>query len=604
MNHTKLNPLLLLLAAVFISSQPVSAQQYELVSSVFSNGGGALSNSSFQLDCAVGEPAIGEASNSSYSLQAGFIPTTATILPPPATWVFTTNTGVSANIAVPAAINPAIGNQPLQADDAVGVFFVRSGSQICAGYSFWTPGQNMAITAWGDNAQTTEKDGFAENELIRYRIWDASAGQEYQATVTYRTGGPNFTANGIYELSALMGVTTNTHSLALAPGWNMISSYIQPSNPNLESMLAPIIPQMVIMKNGRGQVFWPSLGINQIGQWNPRDGYQIFMQSAALLVITGNQIVPEATPISLQAGWNLVAYLRNSPMSIVTALASIADKLVIVKNNAGQVYWPALGINQIGNMLPGQGYLINVSMAATLTYPANSSSNALIAASPAGGDEANFAAALKSSAAANTGANATLLVESADLKNGDEISVWTENRKLAGRGVVQQGKALIIIWGDNEMTKEENEGATTGEALRLEASSAIDNKAKSLSISSLTDGLTNNPMAGELRYQRDAAWIVKATIAKDIPSTFSLAQNYPNPFNPSTLIKYGLPHEAKVKLEVYDVVGQRIAVLVDAKQPAGYHEAVFQNSALPSGIYFYRLQAGEFTQTQKMMLLR
>jgi hypothetical protein len=94
------------------------------------------------------------------------------------------------------------------------------------------------------------------------------------------------------------------------------------------------------------------------------------------------------------------------------------------------------------------------------------------------------------------------------------------------------------------------------------------------------------------------------TEAITIPGTFSLAQNYPNPFNPSTVIKYGLPRDAKVTLEVLDPLGRRVAVLVDSPQPAGYHEVVFQNPALPSGLYFYRLRAGTFSQTNKMVILR
>lgn len=89
-----------------------------------------------------------------------------------------------------------------------------------------------------------------------------------------------------------------------------------------------------------------------------------------------------------------------------------------------------------------------------------------------------------------------------------------------------------------------------------------------------------------------------------LPQTYSLAQNYPNPFNPSTMIKYGLLADAKVRLEVYDVLGHRVAVLIDAPEKAGFHEIVFENASLPSGVYFYRLQAGTFTHTMKMMLMR
>jgi hypothetical protein len=89
-----------------------------------------------------------------------------------------------------------------------------------------------------------------------------------------------------------------------------------------------------------------------------------------------------------------------------------------------------------------------------------------------------------------------------------------------------------------------------------------------------------------------------------IPENFFLSQSFPNPFNPSTTIKYGLPQSAQVTLSVFNALGQRVAVLVDNRQEAGYHEASFNASNLGSGVYFYRLQAGDFTSVQKMLLLK
>lgn len=87
------------------------------------------------------------------------------------------------------------------------------------------------------------------------------------------------------------------------------------------------------------------------------------------------------------------------------------------------------------------------------------------------------------------------------------------------------------------------------------------------------------------------------------PQTFSLAQNYPNPFNPSTTISYSLPKAANVSLRIFNALGQAVATLVDAKREAGYHQVQW-NANVPSGIYFYRLQAGEYVETKKMILLR
>lgn len=93
-------------------------------------------------------------------------------------------------------------------------------------------------------------------------------------------------------------------------------------------------------------------------------------------------------------------------------------------------------------------------------------------------------------------------------------------------------------------------------------------------------------------------------ITSKIPGEYRLYSNYPNPFNPTTLIQYALPKASTVNLRVFDVLGKEIATLVDDIQPAGNHSITFDGSRLPSGIYFTRLQAGEFVTTKKMVLLK
>ena len=84
---------------------------------------------------------------------------------------------------------------------------------------------------------------------------------------------------------------------------------------------------------------------------------------------------------------------------------------------------------------------------------------------------------------------------------------------------------------------------------------------------------------------------------------FSLVQNYPNPFNPSTIISYSLPKTASVSLRIFNALGQEVAMLVNEQKPPGYYQVQW-NANVPSGVYFYRLQAGEFVETKKMMLIK
>lgn len=97
-----------------------------------------------------------------------------------------------------------------------------------------------------------------------------------------------------------------------------------------------------------------------------------------------------------------------------------------------------------------------------------------------------------------------------------------------------------------------------------------------------------------------------ATLVNDVftPKKFSLEQNYPNPFNPSTAIRFSIEKESHVKLDIFNALGQRVVTLIDQNMNAGNHEYNFNASELSSGVYFYRIIAGGFIQTLKMILLR
>jgi hypothetical protein len=89
-----------------------------------------------------------------------------------------------------------------------------------------------------------------------------------------------------------------------------------------------------------------------------------------------------------------------------------------------------------------------------------------------------------------------------------------------------------------------------------------------------------------------------------IPTKYELQQNYPNPFNPLTTITYGIIKEAFVTLKVYNVLGVEVATLVSEKQNAGTFSASFDASGFSSGMYFYKITAGDFVSTKKMILVK
>jgi len=140
--------------------------------------------------------------------------------------------------------------------------------------------------------------------------------------------------------------------------------------------------------------------------------------------------------------------------------------------------------------------------------------------------------------------------------------------------------------------------------------------------SSVTDtaytfsGLTNKSYWWRVKAKNALGWgsfseawkivvsIVGVEEEQELPREFSLAQNYPNPFNPSTSIRYDLPKASFVELKVYNALGEEVATLIEHEIAAGRHDTAWDASAMPSGVYVYRIRTGDYTAARKMILIK
>ncbi|HPO62744.1 MAG TPA: hypothetical protein PK762_06630, partial [Candidatus Kapabacteria bacterium] len=159
-------------------------------------------------------------------------------------------------------------------------------------------------------------------------------------------------------------------SIELNSGWNLISSNVMPENTNIIEIFSEV-NNLKLVKNQAGNIYDPAFGINTIGNWNINHGYWVYMTAPSILQIIGLEVNPLETPINLNQGWNLVSYLRNSEMLAPDALQGITGSMLFAKDRMGNIYHPGYGINNLGNMQPGQGYWIYMNAPAVLTYPGN-----------------------------------------------------------------------------------------------------------------------------------------------------------------------------------------------------------------------------------------
>ena len=155
--------------------------------------------------------------------------------------------------------------------------------------------------------------------------------------------------------------------IQLEQGWDIISSFIEPFNNQINSIFKDVRENLIIVKDNFGNVYWPSYGFNGISAWNNENGYYIKMEESSQLKVSGN-ILPENTLININQGWNIISYLLSYSKLATDVFNEYDNHIVLVKDSEGFLYIPDYNYNSIGNLSPGKGYKIRVNSSLQFNY--------------------------------------------------------------------------------------------------------------------------------------------------------------------------------------------------------------------------------------------
>jgi len=186
------------------------------------------------------------------------------------------------------------------------------------------------------------------------------------------------------------------------------------------------------------------------------------------------------------------------------------------------------------------------------------------------------------------------------LKAGDEVAVYDGNLCVGAVIVDGEWPLEMNAWEADSVSQ----GFITGNNITVRI---WDNQTNLEYESDITFEIGNGSFGDGVfsRINIDGTNIVSVpNNGISLPTKFSLSQNYPNPFNPSTKIKYSIPHSSKVVIKLFDILGNEIETLVNEEKPAGEYRFQLNAASLSSGVYFYRIQAGSFVETRKMVLMK
>jgi hypothetical protein len=331
----------------------------------------------------------------------------------------------------------------------------------------------------------------------------------------------------------------------------------------------------------------------------------------------GSAVNLTTTPIPVAEGWNWIGYLPTEPMAVGTALqllSDVSDGDMVKSQTAFAQRLATEWHGSLDSMETGLGYKLYLQTApasGSFNYPGSGPTAPTWAGNP---EQQTNRAAETTEAVPGWSVNrhayqynmtviAALNLEGNECRGEDHLIGAFVDGECRGVGrpmylsTINRSVAFLMI----------HSNSVAGEKVEFQAfipdERAVYNVAEAISYEA--DGSMGTIREPLVLSTKGIAFEVTG----NVPARFSLSQNYPNPFNPMTTIEYSLPEQSQVTLEVFNVLGQRVKTLADIVQPAGRHRIVWdgkdaQGKDVASGIYFYRLEAGEFTDSKRMVILK
>ncbi len=365
-------------------------------------------------------------------------------------------------------------------------------------------------------------------------------------------------------------------------GWNMVSvPGLHPVNQNVNTWW--------IDRNPAAQVFKFSGGYQPVTETTPGEGYWM-KHSGSRVYNTGDEwpssgiTVVQNSPITGSAGWNLIGgYHQSAPTAQITTTPSgIQQGSVFGYSTTG-------GYSVAENLVPGNAYWINLSSAGQINIPSSVNKNQVMIGNQLKEDRGRIIIT------DNAGKRYTLYAVNGEVNLNNYLLPPTppegmfDVRYGSGRYAEDLSSSIQTI----ELTGAEYPVTVRIENMKVRVEDETGKQLNAM-LKAGEEIVISDPALNKLKVSGESMAV----------DNYSLDQNYPNPFNPSTKISWQSPVGSHQSIKVYDVLGNEVATLVDEYREAGRYEVTFDGSNLASGMYLYRLQAGSFVETKKMILIK
>lgn len=479
----------------------------------------------------------------------------------------------------------------------------------------------------------------SSGETIRFEVWDESECRWYPATdmtVRFENDFAYGTTDEPIEISALLTSSSGTTQMVdLDAGWNWFSLNLDGTlGMGLDDVFGNLNLTAGDLIKSRDEfsqftdddVFGDASWLGTLGDIAVTQMYQIRLGDPGTIQHEGSPTAV-GTEIPIDAGWNWIGFIPQSPAPLAAALGDYdpsggdiiksQDAFAQYKQGGGQGWYGSLA-----ELAPGQGYKLFSADGGDFSFSSKAKLGPLADAAAEGADGTSGAPASTVTASTKNEAlhsidwevdarqfqhNMTMTVtfefegdrtpsdfDRVGAFEGDELrgvgrpefvpglNQWVSYLMVHGNG--EEDEALTFRYFDESL----NSAHRVVEQMTFRPDDVHGDIGTPFTLKVLEESIDTDNTAPD----------------SGIPAVYALDRNVPNPFNPATMIRYSVPKDSQVKLKIYDVAGREVMTLVDEKKPAGRYEETFKFDDLASGVYFYKMTAGDFNEVRKMTLIK
>lgn len=512
---------------------------------------------------------------------------TGTINVLPANWRFASQSEYH-KIDIPESVVPILNGASISPGTPVGAFYTDfNGYEHCGGHIIWDEGADFTLVAYGDDLINHVKDGFVNGEIIQWKVYDWATSMVYNMDADYDLSYPEhdgtWKPNGYSALTGLSHNSVSVHNINLNQGWSGISSNISPAVTDLDILFAPISAELEILLGTNG-VYWPSIPVNTLGDWNPLEGYAIKVNQDAMLQLSG--IATTNQQLAVSAGWTLIPVISKNTVDVVSLFSGLPG-FVMAKQLAGnKVYWPALGINNMIKLIPGNAYWIYSTMDGVIDFGVKS------ACSNKSVEPDNSTSPWNEiSTSPNTHVIAVDF-SSGILSDGEVLGAFNENELCCGFVKCTGQTDALTVFGD-DLTTTETDGMTENESMTFKAFNPLTDETRPIRVdfdSSLPDWDDTFEANGISRIA------LKTSVDENpVNRKFSV---YPNPAKDFVNIEVSEGERGWMNIEIFDMTGR----VVYTDQGVNANRITIHTGHLPNGVYQITIQHETVTTTKKLVI--